>query len=338
MSSSSLRAAAKNAAPASVTAAVLDLVQPEPDAVPPLPTRSRQLLLSGLALAAVGAIAASGKAVIVKLAYRHGVDASAFLALRMLIAFPFFGVMGVWAARRSRTALSPGDWWKVAVLGFSGYYLSSYLDFLGLKYITATLERLILYLSPTLVMLIALVVLKQRPSRRQLVALGVSYLGVLLAFGHDIQVDGHRTVIGSALVFGGALSYAVYLFGSGQVVGRIGAVRLTAYASGVASVLCVGQYLLVQPLADLWAYPSPVYWLSLLNGTVCTVLPVLAIMVGVKRIGSALAAQVSMLGPVSTIVLSVWLLDEPMGPWQTAGTLLVLGGVLLVSSGAAKKR
>ncbi len=337
MSSSPLPAAEPDAAPASFSAAASDIAQPTLDAAARFPTGSRQLLLSGLALAAVGAIAASGKAVIVKLAYRHGVDASAFLALRMLVAFPFFVVMGVWAARRARTALAPGDWWNVAVLGFSGYYLSSYLDFLGLKYISATLERLILYLSPTLVMLIALVVLKQRPSPRQLVALGASYLGVLLAFGHDLQIDGHRTVIGSALVFGGALSYAVYLFGSGQVVGRIGAVRLTAYASGVASVLCVGQYLLVQPLADLWAYPSQVYWLSLLNGTVCTVLPVLAIMVGVKRIGSALAAQVSMLGPVSTIVLSVWLLDEPMGPWQTAGTLLVLGGVLLVSSGLAKK-
>lgn len=307
------------------------------DAPGSIPTRSRQLLLSGLLLAAVGAVAASGKAVIVKLAYRHGVDATALLALRMLVALPFFVVMGLWAARRARSALMLRDWGQVAVLGFSGYYLSSYLDFLGLNYISATLERLILYLSPTLVMLIALVLLKQRPSRRQLLALGLSYLGVLLAFGHDIQLDGHRTVIGSALVFGSALSYAVYLFGSGQVVGRIGAVRLTAYASGIASVLCVGQYLLLQPISALASHPAPVYWLSLLNGTVCTVLPVLAIMIGVKRIGSALAAQVSMLGPVSTIVLSVCLLGEPMGPWQSAGTLLVLAGVLLVSSGVARK-
>lgn len=302
-----------------------------------VPSNAPRLLLGGLVLAAVGAIAASGKAVIVKLAYRHGVDATALLALRMLVAFPFFLVMGLWAAQRARSALTLRDWSQIAVLGFSGYYLSSYLDFLGLNYITATLERLILYLSPTLVMLIALIVLKQRPSRRQLIALALSYLGVLLAFGHDLKLDGHRTVIGSALVFASALSYAVYLFGSGQVVARIGAVRLTAYASGIASVLCVGQYLLLQPASALAHHPAPVYWLSLLNGTVCTVLPVLAIMIGVKRIGSALAAQVSMLGPVSTIVLSVWLLGEPMGPWQSAGTLLVLAGVLLVSSGVARK-
>ncbi len=303
----------------------------------PLPTTSRRLLASGLLLAAVGAIAASGKAVIVKLAYRHGADATTLLALRMLVALPFFVAMGAWAARRAQP-LSRGDLWRVVVLGFSGYYLSSYLDFLGLQYISATLERLILYLSPTLVVLIALVVLRQRPTRLQVAALLVSYLGVLLAFGHDIQLEGRRTLIGSALVFASALSYAVYLFGSGQAVARIGAVRLTAYASTVACALCIGQYLLLQPLAALAQQPAPVYWLSQLNGTVCTVLPVLAIMVGVKRIGSSLAAQVSMLGPVSTIVLSIWLLDEPMGPWQSAGTVLVLLGVLLVGSGVARKR
>jgi len=302
-----------------------------------LPTTSQRLLASGLLLAGVGAIAASGKAVIVKLAYRHGADATTLLAQRMLVALPFFVAMGAWASRRA-PALSRGDLGRVALLGFSGYYLSSYLDFLGLQYISATLERLILYLSPTLVVLIALVVLRQRPTRLQVLALLVSYLGVLLAFGHDIQLDGRRTLLGSALVFASALSYAVYLFGSGQAVVRIGAVRLTAYASTVACVLCIGQYLLLQPLAALGRQPAPVYWLSLLNGTVCTVLPVLAIMLGVKRIGSSLAAQVSMLGPVSTIVLSVWLLDEPMGPWQGAGTVLVLLGVLLVGSGVARKR
>lgn len=184
---------------------------------PTLPTSSRRLLISGLLLAATGAIAASGKAVIVKLAYRHGADATALLALRMMVAFPFFIAMGMWAARRAQS-LSVGDRWRVLLLGFSGYYLSSYLDFLGLQYISATLERLILYLSPTLVVLIALVVLKQRPTRIQVAALLVSYLGVLLAFGHDIQLEGRRTLIGSGLVFASALSYAVYLFGSGQAV------------------------------------------------------------------------------------------------------------------------
>ena len=297
---------------------------------------ARAYLLSGLALAALGAVAASAKAIIVKLAYRHGVDATTLLALRMLIAFPFFVLMGLWAAQRASSTLSLRDWLHVTGLGFAGYYLSSYLDFLGLGYISATLERLILYLSPTLVMLISLVLLGQRPSRRQLVALLLSYAGVAMAFAHDIAWQGRDTLIGSALVFGGALSYAIYLFGSGQVVARIGALRLTAYASGVACLLCVGQFLLTRAPGELAGWPAPVYGLSLINGTLCTVVPVLAIMIGVKRIGSSLAAQVSMIGPVATIVLSLWLLGEPMGLWQSLGTALVLAGVLVLGRGAAR--
>jgi len=258
------------------------------------------------------------------------VDATTLLALRMLMAFPLFAVLAVWSARRA-PALSWGDRGRVVWLGFTGYYLSSLLDFQGLQYISVTLERLILYLNPTLVLLISLVLLKKRPGRWQVAALVLSYLGVLLAFGHDLQLEGGRIVLGSALVFASALSYALYLFGSGQVVARIGAIRLTAYASCVACVLCVLHFAVLPPMSALGQAPPPVYWLSLINATVCTVLPVMAIMLAVKRIGSSLAAQVGMLGPVSTIVMSLWLLDEPMGTWQILGTALVLLGVLLVS-------
>ncbi|MCC4594356.1 DMT family transporter [Xanthomonas campestris pv. phormiicola] len=285
--------------------------------------------LGGVLLAAGGAIAFSGKAIIVKLGYRYGVDAVTLLALRMLVALPCFAAMALWAARRA-PPLQRGDRWRIGMLGVLGYYLASYLDFLGLAYITATLERLILYLTPTLVLLIGVLAFRRRPQRRQLWALALSYLGVLLAFGHDLQVGGARTAWGSALVFGSALAYALYLVGSGQMVARIGAVRLTAYASLVASVLCIAQFLLLRPLQAL-QLPTPVYWLSLLNGTLCTAVPVLATMLAVRRIGSGLASQIGMLGPVSTIVLSVLVLREAMGPWQIAGTLLVLGGVLAVS-------
>jgi len=293
--------------------------------VAPAPRR-----LSGALLAAGGAILFSGKAIIVKLGFRYGADAVTLLALRMLVAFPLFLLMGAWAARRAPAPLAPADRWRILALGFCGYYLASFLDFAGLAYITATLERLILYLTPTLVLLIGWLAFGRRPTRVQLAALAVSYLGVALAFGHDVQVGGRGTVLGSALVFASALSYAVYLVGSGEVVARVGAVRLTAYASGVACVLCIGQFLLLRPLSAL-ELPAPVWWLSLLNGTLCTVAPVLMVMLGVARIGSGPASQIGMLGPVSTIVLSLLLLGEPMGAWQVAGTLLVLGGVLLVS-------
>lgn len=285
--------------------------------------------LNGILLAAFGAIAFSGKAIIVKLAYHYPVDAITLLALRMLVAFPLFLAMAVWAYKR-HPPLATGDRWRIAGLGFLGYYLASFLDFAGLEHITATLERLILYLNPTLVLLLGWLLFKRRISRRQLLAMVVCYAGVVLAVGHDLEVGGSNVAVGGALVFASALSYALYLIGSGEMVQRVGAVRLTAYASSVACVLCIGQFLLTRPWAELQLAPQ-VYGLSLINGTLCTVLPVLAVMMAVARIGSGLAAQVGMLGPVSTIVLSVFLLGEPMGPWQVAGTALVLVGVYLVT-------
>lgn len=307
----------------------LDVAPAEALESPPSRPALQKVSRSGLVLAALGAIAFSGKAIIVKLGYRYGADAVTLLALRMLVAFPFFLLMGAWAARRS-APLSRADRMRIVVLGFLGYYLASFLDFAGLAYITATLERLILYLTPTLVALIGWLALGKRISRRQALALLVSYAGVGLAFGHDLQAGGSNILLGGLLVFGSALAYALYLVGSGELVARVGAVRLTAYASSVASVLCLLQFVILRPLQAM-VLPWEVYALSLVNGTLCTVLPVLAVMMAVARIGSALAAQVGMIGPVSTIVLSLLLLGEPMGPWQVAGTVLVMAGVFAVS-------
>lgn len=287
---------------------------------------------SGIALALFGAIAFSGKAIIVKLGYRYGADAITLLALRMLVALPFFALMAWWARRDSqRFRLRGSDRWKVVGLGFSGYYLASFLDFAGLEYITATLERLILYLTPTLVLLIGVLVFKRKPAARQLLALAISYLGVALAFAHDLEIGGDGIALGGLLIFLSALSYATYLVGSGEVVARVGAVRLTAYASAVAAGFCILHFLLVRPWRSLFELPPEIYTLSLLNGTLCTVLPVLATMMAVQRLGSALASQLGMIGPVSTIVLSLFLLGEPMGVWQIAGTVLVLIGVFTVT-------
>ena len=287
---------------------------------------------SGVALALFGAIAFSGKAIIVKFGYRYGADAITLLALRMLVALPFFALMAGWVRRDSqRFRLRGGDRWKVVGLGFSGYYLASFLDFAGLEYITATLERLILYLTPTLVLLIGMLVFKRKPVPRQLAALAISYLGVALAFAHDLEIGGDGIALGGLLVFLSALSYATYLVGSGEVVARVGAVRLTAYASAVAAGFCILHFLLVRPWQSLLELPAEIYTLSLLNGTLCTVLPVLATMMAVQRLGSALASQLGMIGPVSTIVLSLFLLGEPMGVWQIAGTVLVLIGVFTVT-------
>jgi len=277
-----------------------------------------------------GAIAFSGKAIIVKLAYRHYVDAVTLIMLRMLFALPLFVLLAWWAGR-GKAALTARDWRAVAMLGFSGYYLASFLDFMGLQYVSASLERLILYLSPTMVLLLGRVLFKRRVARRQLIALGVSYAGVLLVFGQELKIEGADVLLGSALVFASTLSYALYLVYSGEVVQRLGALRLTGLATSVACVLCIVQFVLLRPLGSAWQVAEPVLWLSLLNATACTFAPVLMVMMAIERIGAAVASQAGMIGPLSTIVMSVLILDEAFTVWIAAGTALVLGGVWLLT-------
>ena len=288
-----------------------------------------QRLWPGLALASAGSIAFSGKAIIVKLAYRHGVDAVTLIMYRMLFALPLFAAIAWWAGR-GRPPLAARDWRVVAGLGFSGYYLASFLDFAGLAYVSAGLERLVLYLNPTLVLLLGRVLFQRRVAARQLAALAVSYTGVLLVFGHELQRAGGNVALGTGLVFASAVSYAVYLVFSGEEVKRLGALRLTGLASTVACLLCLAQFLLVRPLAAAQV-ETPVLWLSLLNATACTVAPVLMVMMAIERVGATVAAQTGMIGPVSTLLMGAVILGEPFTPWIAAGTVCVLGGIWLLA-------
>ena len=284
---------------------------------------------TGLLLAVLGAIGFSGKAIIVKLAYRYGVDAITLLMWRMLLALPFFLAMAWWAGR-GKPALTGRDWRDIAVLGFTGYYLASYLDFAGLAFISASLERLILYLNPTLVLLISVVYFHHKLQARQVIAMAISYAGVFAVFAHELRFEGANTAIGTALVFASAISYAIYLALSGKVVQRLGSMRLAGLASSVACALCIGQFLLLKPLSAA-VIPERVLWLSLLNATACTVAPVLMVMLAIARIGAPLSSQVGMIGPMSTLIMGVLILGEPMNAWIAVGTGLVLGGVFLVS-------
>jgi len=299
---------------------------PVPSECSPAPAR----LWPGFVLATAGAVAFSGKAIIVKLAYRHGVDAVTLLMLRMLMALPMFLLLAWWAGR-GKPALSRRDVRVVLGLGFSGYYLASFLDFAGLAYVSASFERLILYLNPTLVLLLGWVFFKRRVTGRQLMALAISYSGVLLVFGQELSVQGPDVGLGAALVFGSALSYACYLLFSGEEVQRLGAMRLTGLATSVACLLCIVQFVLLRPLGGLAQLAPEVLWLSLLNATACTSAPVLMVMLAIERLGASLAAQTGMVGPMSTIVLGALILDEPFTVWVLLGTLLVLGGVWLLT-------
>ncbi len=286
-------------------------------------------LTSGLLLAAAGSIAFSGKAIIVKLAYRHGVDAVTLVMYRMLFALPLFLIMAWWAGR-GKALLGQRDWLGIVGLGFSGYYLASFLDFWGLEYISASLERLILYLNPTLVLVLGWVLYRRKISHRQGVGMAISYAGVLLVFGHEAALDGNNAVLGAVLVLGSAISYALYLSYSGQMVQRLGSLRLAGWATSVACLFCIGQFLLLRPLSAAQV-AEPVIWLSLLNATACTAVPVVLVMMAIERIGSGLTAQTGMIGPMSTLFMGVVILGEPFNVWIVGGTLLVLSGVFWVS-------
>ena len=282
----------------------------------------------GLALATVGAIAFSGKAIIVKLAYRYGVDAVTLIMYRMLFALPIFALMAWWASR-GKPALTRHDWFGVLGLGVTGYYLASYLDFAGLSYVSASLERLILYLNPTLVLLLGRVLYKRQIQRTQALGMIISYAGVMLVFGHEITLAGSNAALGTLLVFLSAVSYAVYLTFSGELVQRLGSLRLVGLATTVACLLCIAQFVLLRPWSAALVAPQ-VLWLSVLNATLCTAVPVLMVMMAIERIGASLAAQSGMVGPMSTILMGVLVLGEPFTAWVAAGSLLVIAGIFVV--------
>ncbi len=291
----------------------------------------RGYVVAGLLFTIVGAIGFSGKTVIVKLAYQHGVDALTLLALRMLFALPLFLLMAWWAGAIAG-GLTRREWLAVAALGFIGYYLGSYLDFAGLQYISASLGRLILYLYPTLVLVLSAVALGQAATRRQLASLGLSYAGIALAFHAEVEFgdDFHRVALGAGLVFAGAVTYAVYLIAGSRLVLRLGSMRFTAYASTAASGFVLAHYAAVRGVAGLAATPE-VYGLVLLMAVFSTVLPLWFMAEGLKRIGANQVALVGCIGPLSTIALAHFFLGEPVTAAQLAGAGLVLAGVLLIS-------
>jgi drug/metabolite transporter (DMT)-like permease len=293
------------------------------------PASARQAFLTGLAIAISGAILFSAKAIVAKLIYRYDVDAVTLITFRMLFSLPFFAAVAVWKARTA-TPLAKADHGKIVVMGLLGYYLSSFLDFLGLQYISAGLERLILFLTPSFVLLISVVFLHKKITSREWLALGTAYLGTVLVFLHDVRLGGANVTLGGAFVLGSAIAYALYLLLSGDLVSRVGALRLVAYAMCVSSIACILQFFVLRP-ASMLVQPMPVYGLSIINAVFCTVFPVFLTMVAVSRIGPATTSQAGMIGPVSTLFLGALILGEPITEIQLVGTALVLAGIYLLS-------
>jgi drug/metabolite transporter (DMT)-like permease len=296
-------------------------------------TKNTGITLAGFLITFLGAVMFSTKAIIVKLAFAHvKVDALTLLTLRMIFSLPFY-VAAAWLVNKqyNATKLTKQQWLVVLVLGIFGYYLSSLFDFVGLQYISAGLERLILFLYPTFAVLINAFVFKQPIRRMQGIALFLTYVGIGLAFWGELRVDTHNPNFfhGSLLIFLCAITYSIYIAGSGYIIPKVGATKFTAYAMLAATAgifthfLFAGSFSALQQSTGLW-------WYGILLAVIATVIPSFLISYGMKKIGSNNVAIISSIGPVSTILQAHFILGEGIFMEQIIGTVLVIIGVLLI--------
>ncbi|KVX05417.1 multidrug DMT transporter permease [Alcaligenes faecalis] len=294
----------------------------------------RSSFLIGLALSGGGSILFSAKAVVAKLTYQFDVNALTVIGFRMLLSLPFFLAIALWQVKKVRqgklAALTGRQKLELVVLGFLGYYLASLLDFIGLEYISAGLERLILFLSPTFVLMFSAIFLKRRILPKQWLALALAYLGVGLVFVQDLSLTGDDVLLGALCVLGSAISYAIYLIGSGELLKAIGSTRLVAYAMSFSAVYTLIHFFAVLGWQGL-VQPAPVYGLSMIHAVCNTVLPTFMTMWAVERIGAPMSAQMGLIGPVSVLFLANWFLGEPITLMQLLGTAFVLSGAMVLS-------
>ena len=288
-------------------------------------------LVAGLFLAIGGVVCFSIRPILIKLAYAYVVDPVTLIALRMIFSLPFFIGAAVWVrSGAEHRPLAGRDMAAVAALGLLSYYGASFLDFLALQYISAGLGRLLLFVYPTIVVVLSAFLLGKRVSRREIAALFLTYAGLILVLAHSLEGNRDAFWLGAALAFASAVCYAVYLVAGSEVIARVGSVRFTAYAMSVASAACIVQFFVLRPLSAL-ELPAAVYALAVAMAVGSTVIPVFMTSEALRRVGANTVAIIGALGPVTTIAFG-WLgLEEVMTPLQIAGAALVLVGVVVIS-------
>jgi drug/metabolite transporter (DMT)-like permease len=293
---------------------------------------SKTGLYSGLVFVLLASLGYSTKAVIIKLGYSYGLQVTPiiYMTLRMALSLPFFIAMLIIEERNNRhPPLTHNDWLHLIGLGAVAYYLTVYLDFVGLSYISASLERLILLLYPTIVVLLSALLYRRPISRKEGLALLISYLGIIVVFYEEFTLAGENLLLGTALIFGSAVAFATYLTGSGVMVQRLGAIRFTAYVLTIACIATLIHFAFVFD-AQIFELPLEVYELALLMAILATVAPTFLMSIGIHRIGAGPAAIVSSIGPVMTIVLAWWVLGETLTLAQMVGGVLVMAGAYVV--------
>ncbi len=284
----------------------------------------------GILFAIIGIVLFSAKAVMVKLAYQYNIDSISLLLFRMIFAFPFYLVIAFWKKPANPQQIKKQDYLWVFLFGFLGYYLASFFDFEGLRFIKAGLERIILFIYPTIVVLLSWLFFKKKLSKNQLIAILVTYIGVLITFWNEIDTNTSGVYWGGFLIFLSAFTYASYLVGSGWLIPKFGVVPFTAYSMLVSTFCVVVHYSFISDF-NLFNYPMPVYILGFCMAFFSTLIPSFLVSEAINRLGASMFSIFGSLGPVSTIVLAYFFLSEEVSGIQLLGMCIVILGVYLVS-------
>lgn len=285
---------------------------------------------SGILFAIIGVVLFSAKAVMVKMAYSYGIDHLTLLLFRMVFAFPFYLLIALLSKPLIPKEIRTKDYLWIVLFGFIGYYLASLFDFMGLQHIKAGLERIILFIYPTIVVLLSWFIFRKKSTNLQILAIIVTYVGVFITFWDEVGVDENTILLGGFLIFLSAFTYASYLVGSGWLIPKFGVLQFTSYAMIVSTICIVVHYLFVNGFR-LSSYPKEVYLLGMAMAIFSTLVPSFLVSAAINRLGASTFSIFGSLGPVSTIILAFFFLDETISLVQIFGMLVVIAGVMLVS-------
>lgn len=288
------------------------------------------VLGSGILLAIIGVVLFSAKAVMVKMAYKYEIDHLTLLLFRMVFALPFYLLIAFWKKPLHPKKIVKKDYLWIIFFGFIGYYLASLFDFMGLQYLKAGLERIILFIYPTMVVLLSWLIFKKGITKLQITAIIITYAGVLITFWNEVGVEGESIALGAFLIFLSAMTYASYLVGSGWLIPKFGALQFTSYAMIVSTVCIIIHYLFINGFS-LMAYQTEIYILGIAMAIFSTLIPSFLVSEAINRLGASTFSIFGSLGPVSTIILAFFFLGEQVSFIQVIGMLVVIAGVMLVS-------
>ncbi len=293
--------------------------------------QNNKLSSQGIILAIIGIVLFSAKAVLVKLAYKYNITSEHLLLFRMLFSLPIYLIFAIHKKPIQKEKIRKVDYVWILFFGFVGYYLASYFDFLGLQYIKAGLERIILFVYPTLVIIISWLFFKKIITNKQLFAILITYIGVIVTFWGEVQLESTNIALGASLIFLSALTYAIYLVGSGWLIPKFGVITFTSYAMIVSSMCIIIQYIIFDR-QDIMSYPLELYLICIIMAIFSTIIPSYLVSAAIAKLGASDFSIIASLGPVSTIVLAYFFLGENLSYIQILGAVVVILGVYVISN------